>query len=82
MKYERSAVFGLPSVMEKEDARYQTLQQLHERRAQVIRLHRRGIKIMALVQLTGLSYPAVRKTLDLYAQGGWSNIKPAGRGRS
>ncbi len=51
--------------MEKEDARYQTLEQLHERRKQVIRLHKRGIKVMELVQMSGLSYPAVRKVLDL-----------------
>ena len=52
--------------MDKEDARYQTLEQLHERRKQVIRLHKRGIKVMELVQMSGLSYPAVRKVLDLF----------------
>jgi transposase len=54
---------------------------LHERRKQVIRLHKRGIKVMELVQMSGLSYPAVRKVLDLFEQGGWPAIKPAGRGR-
>ena len=68
--------------MEKEDARYQTLEQLHERRKQVIRLLKRGIKVMELVQMTGLSYPAVRKVLDLLEQGGWPAIKPAGHGRT
>lgn len=68
--------------MDKEDARYQTLEQLHERRKQVIRLHKRGIKVMELVQMSGLSYPAVRKALDLFTQGGWPAIKPASRGRS
>ncbi|MBO0943977.1 helix-turn-helix domain-containing protein, partial [Acidovorax temperans] len=68
--------------MDKEDARYQTLEQLHERRKQVIRLHKRGIKVMELVQMSGLSYPAVRKVLDLFEQGGWPAIKPAGRGRT
>jgi hypothetical protein len=29
--------------MDKEDARYQKLEQLHERRKQVVRLHLRGI---------------------------------------
>ena len=61
--------------MDKEDARYQTLEQLHERRKQVIRLHKRGIKVMELVQMSGLSYPAVRKVLDLFEQGGWPAIK-------
>ena len=68
--------------MEKENARKQTLEQLHERRKQVIRLHKRGIKVMELVQMSGLSYPAVRKVLDLFEQGGWPAIKPAGRGRT
>jgi hypothetical protein len=35
--------------MEKEDARYQTLAQLHERRKQVVRMHLKGAKIMAIV---------------------------------
>jgi transposase len=67
--------------MDKEDARYQTLEQLHERRKQVIRLYKRGIRIMQIVEMTGLSYPGVRTAIDLYAQGGWSAIRPAGRGR-
>jgi len=67
--------------MDKEDARYQTLAQLHERRKQVVRLHNKGIKIMAIVGLTGLTYPTVRRTLDLYQQGGWRAISPTNRGR-
>ena len=55
--------------VDKESARNQTLEQLHERRKQVIWLHKRGIKVMQLVQMTGLSYPSVRKTLDLYELG-------------
>jgi hypothetical protein len=42
--------------MEKEDARYQTLEQLHERRKQVVRLHKKGIKVMQIVAMTGLSH--------------------------
>lgn len=41
--------------MEKENARKQTLEQLHERRKQVVRLHKKGIKIMQIVEMTGLS---------------------------
>lgn len=67
--------------MDREDARYQTLEQLHERRKQVVRLFKQGIKVMKLVDMTGLSYPAVRRTLDLYEQGGWAAIRPADRGR-
>jgi hypothetical protein len=49
--------------MEKENARKQTLEQLHERRKQVVRLHKKGIKVMQIVALTGLSYPPVRARL-------------------
>ena len=42
--------------MEKEDARKQTLAELHERRKQVIRLHRKGYKVMQIVELSGLSW--------------------------
>jgi len=68
--------------MEKEDARFQTLEQLHERRKQVVRLHKKAIKIMQIVALTGLSYPTVRSTINLFEAGGWSAIRPALRGRS
>ena len=43
--------------MEKESARNQTLEQLRERRKQVVRLHKQGIKIMQIVAMTALSYP-------------------------
>ena len=71
-----------PKGVEKENARKQTLEQLHERRKQVVRLHKRGIKIMKVVELTGLSYPAVRAVIDLFDAGGWCAIRPACRGRS
>jgi transposase len=67
--------------MEKEDARYQTLEQLHERRKQVIRLHKKGIKVMQIVAMTGLSHPTVRATIDLFEAGGWANVRPTPRGR-
>ncbi|MEC5214356.1 transposase [Polaromonas sp. CG_9.5] len=68
--------------MEKEDARNQTLEQLHERRKQVARLHQQGIKIMQIVPMTGLSYPTVRSAIDLFDSGGWSALKPCLRGRA
>jgi transposase len=68
--------------MEKEDARKQTIEQLHERRKQVKRLHKKGIKIMQIVAMTGLSYPPVRAAIDLFEAGGWAALKPALRGRS
>ena len=44
--------------VEKETAAKQTLDQLHERRKQVVILHKKGIKIMNVVEMTGLTYPA------------------------
>ena len=68
--------------MEKEDARNQTLEQLHERRKQVVRLHKKGIKIMQIVAMAGLSYPTVRSAIDLFEAGGWNAIRPSLRGRA
>lgn len=63
--------------MEKGDARYQTLGQLHERRKQVARLHKQGIKAMPIVGTVGLK--AIRRNvIGLF---GWPAIRPAGRGR-
>ena len=45
--------------MEKESARNQTLEQLHERRKQVVRLHIAAMGIMKIVELTGLTYRAI-----------------------
>ena len=67
--------------MDKEDARQQTLEQLHERRKHVVRLHCKGQGVMRIVKLTGLSYPTVRKAIDLYEAGGASAISPTPRGR-
>ena len=68
--------------MEKESARSQTLEQLHERRKQVVRLYRQGTKIMQIVTMTGLSYPTVRSAIDRFEAGGWGAIRPAARGRA
>ncbi|MCS6764170.1 MAG: IS630 family transposase [Candidatus Protistobacter heckmanni] len=68
--------------MEKEDARYQKLEQLHERRKQVVRLHRKGYGVMAIAELTGLSYPAARLAIDLYEEGAAAALKPHPRART
>jgi transposase len=67
--------------MDKEDARLQTLEQLHERRKQVVRLHKKGIKVMQILAMTGLSYPTVRAAIDRFESGGWTNVRPTRRGR-
>ena len=56
--------------MKKEDARKQSREVLQERRKQVIRLHRRGIGVMQIVEQTGLSWAAVNAALRLYETGG------------
>ena len=66
--------------MDKEDARFQTLGQSHERRKQVVRLHRKGFSVMRIVDMSGLSYPTVRGVIDRYEDGGASTIKPTARG--
>jgi len=67
--------------MDKEDARFQTLDRLHERRKQVVRLHRQGLGVMRIVSLSGLSYPTVRATIERYDEGGAAAVKPARRGK-
>lgn len=68
--------------MQKEDARYQTLEQLHERRKRVVRLHKKGIKVMQIVAMTGLSHPTARTTIYLFDAVGWAGICPAICGRT
>jgi transposase len=67
--------------MEKEDARKQTREVLHERRKQVIRLHRKGMPVMQIVEHSGLSWYAVNAAVKRYAAGGASALKPAVRGK-
>ena len=45
--------------MEKEDARKQSRDVLHERCKQVVRMHRKGVGVMQIVEQTGLSWTAV-----------------------
>lgn len=62
--------------MEKEDARKQSREVLHERRKQVIRLHRKGVGVMQIVEQTGLSWSGVNTALRLFEQGGAAALKP------
>ena len=36
---------------------------------------------MKIVELTGLTYPTVRGTIDRFEEGDWTAIRPARRGR-
>jgi transposase len=67
--------------MEKEDARRQTREVLHERRKQVIRLHRKGMPVMQIVSYSGLSWYAVNLAIKRYAVAGTAALKPGARGK-
>jgi len=67
--------------MSEHDARNQSLADLHERRKQVIRLHKQGYGVMRIVELTNLSWPAARTAIDLYEAGGMAALKPKPRGK-
>jgi transposase len=67
--------------MDKEDARKQPREVLHERRKQVIRMHRKGVGVMKIVEQTGLSWSAVNAALRLYEAGGAAALKPDVRGK-
>ncbi|MBV6274060.1 FCD domain-containing protein [Alcaligenaceae bacterium CGII-47] len=54
---------------------------LHEQRKYVVELHRQDHAIMQIVKLSGLSYPTVRNTIDLFEAGGIDAIQPRPRGR-
>lgn len=56
------------------------MEALHERRRQIIRLHLQGHGPMAVAELAGVSWPTVRRTIDLYLQGGSRALKPGKRG--
>ena len=60
--------------MDKEDARTQSREVLHERRKQVIRLHRKGIGVMSIVEQTGLSWSAVNAAISLFDEGQWGAL--------
>ncbi|AEJ01121.1 isxo7 transposase [Nitrosomonas sp. Is79A3] len=67
--------------MEKEDARKQSREVLHERRKQVIRLYRKGMRVMQIVEQSGLSWYAVNTAINCYRTAGTAALKPAARGK-
>jgi transposase len=67
--------------MEKEDARKQSREVLHERRKQVIRMHRKGMPVMQIVEHSGLSWHAVNAAITCYSTVGAAALKPAARGK-
>lgn len=67
--------------MEKEDARKQSREVLHERRKQVIRMHCKGMTVMPIVEYSGLRWYAVNAAITAYSTAGAAALKPAARGK-
>ena len=67
--------------MEKIDARTLKDEALHERRRQVIRLHKRGGKPGQIAQVTKLSDTAMKKIIRLYEENNATGLKPGRRER-
>lgn len=67
--------------MEKADARKGSTEALHARRTVVIDLYRQGVRVMKIVEHTGLSWGAVSKAITLFKAGGDQALVPEARGR-
>jgi transposase len=67
--------------MDTNDKEVRTTDQLYALRKQAVRLHLKGLPVMQIVAMTGLSWPAVRAALDRYDSGGMAALKPAIRGK-
>jgi len=67
--------------METNAKEIRTTEQLYALRKQAVRLHRKGLRVMQIVAMTGLSWPGVRAALDRYEAGGMAALKPAVRGK-
>lgn len=56
------------------------MEALHERRRQIVRLHQQGHGPMMIAQLAEVTWPTVRRTIDLFEQSGWKALEPGQRG--
>lgn len=67
--------------MENEDGRKLSPDAQHERRKQVLRLHKRGLRRSEIARLTGLSHTAVSAIVKRFEAHGTEALKPRRRGR-
>ncbi|WP_291855335.1 helix-turn-helix domain-containing protein [Accumulibacter sp.] len=67
--------------MDTNDKEVRTTEQLYALRKQAGRLHRKGLPVMQIVAMTGLSWPGVRAALARHEAGGMAALKPAIRGK-
>lgn len=62
-------------------SRGQNLERLHALRKEAVRLHLQRVRVMQIVEQTGLSWPSVRRAIDQYLAGGEAALVPAPRGK-
>lgn len=67
--------------MDTEDARRLSPAEQHERRRQVIRAFKRGVRKRQISADVGLSYSATCKIIDRFNEGGMTSLAPRTRGR-
>jgi transposase len=67
--------------IDKEDARKRSPDAQHEKRKQVIRLHRRSLNRRQISAMTGMGYRSVCRIIDAYKVGGLGALAPKVRGR-
>ncbi|MHB8056828.1 MAG: helix-turn-helix domain-containing protein [Desulfuromonadaceae bacterium] len=67
--------------MRKNDARKMSEDERLERRQQVIRLYNEKMPVMEIVEITGLSWPAVNVAIKKFEAGGMDALLPSKRGR-
>ena len=53
---------------------------LYAVRMMIVRLSKQGFGPMAIKEQTGVSWGAIRKAIDLYAEGGAAALRPKTRG--
>ena len=66
---------------DKEDGRKLSPLAQHEKRKQVVRLHRRGINRRQISAMTGMCYTTVCRVVDTYKADGLASLAPKIRGR-
>jgi hypothetical protein len=61
------------------DKEVRTTDQLYALRKQAVRLHLKGLPVMQIVAMTGLSWPAVRAAWTVMTAGEWRHLRQAPR---
>lgn len=67
--------------MDTDNKEVRTIEQLYALRKYAVRPYLKGLPVMRIVAMTGLSWPCVRTALDRYETGGMAVLKPTIRGK-